>query len=142
MKPDWEDADTCVCGDAYGDHDWLNRACNIVGCVCLAFDRDRRTGTEPLPMWRCPDGGYCHHGCSRACFRVLTCGPLSGVWDEDKWPSWIAEAHHARRAVKDLVDEQAEDEGLWFIATTAPEAYLQQELRRLHAAVESENHHA
>lgn len=36
-----------------------------------------------------------------------------------------------------LVDEQAEDEGLWFIARTAPEAYLQQELRRLHAAVES-----
>jgi len=38
---------------------------------------------------------------------------------------------------RDVVDEQAEDEGLWFIAMTAPEAYLQQELRRLHAAVES-----
>lgn len=36
-----------------------------------------------------------------------------------------------------LVDEQAEDDGLWFDATTAPEAYLQQELRRLHAAVEA-----
>lgn len=36
-----------------------------------------------------------------------------------------------------LVNEQAEDDGLWFVATTAPEAYLQQELRRLHAAVES-----
>jgi Family of unknown function (DUF6085) len=35
-----------------------------------------------------------------------------------------------------LVNEQAEDEGLWFMAMTAPEAYLQQELRRLHAAVE------
>ena len=35
-----------------------------------------------------------------------------------------------------LVDEQAEDEGLWFIALTAPEAYLQQELRRLHARIE------
>lgn len=35
-----------------------------------------------------------------------------------------------------LVDEQAEDEGLWFIARTAPEAYLQQELRRLHAVIE------
>ena len=31
---------------------------------------------------------------------------------------------------------QAEDEGLWFEAKTAPEAYLQQELRRLHAAIE------
>lgn len=36
-----------------------------------------------------------------------------------------------------LVDEQAEDEGLWFVAETAPEAYLQQELRRLHQAVEA-----
>ena len=35
-----------------------------------------------------------------------------------------------------VVDEQAEDEGLWFRAETAAEAYLQQELRRLHAAVE------
>jgi hypothetical protein len=35
-----------------------------------------------------------------------------------------------------IVDEQAEDEGLWFVARTAPEAYLQQELRRLHAAIE------
>ena len=38
--------------------------------------------------------------------------------------------------LKHLVDEQAEDEGLWFLAATAPEAYLQQELRRLHAAIE------
>jgi hypothetical protein len=31
---------------------------------------------------------------------------------------------------------QAEDEGLWFVAQTAPEAYLQAALRRLHAAIE------
>ena len=37
-----------------------------------------------------------------------------------------------------VVDEQAEDEALWFVAQTAPEAYLQQALRRLHAAVEGE----
>jgi len=35
-----------------------------------------------------------------------------------------------------LVDEQAEDDGLWFVAETAAEAYLQQELRKLHAAIE------
>jgi hypothetical protein len=35
-----------------------------------------------------------------------------------------------------LVEEQAKDEGLWFIPQTAPEAYLQQELRKLHAAIE------
>lgn len=36
-----------------------------------------------------------------------------------------------------VVDAQAEDDGLWFYAETAPEAYLQQQLRRLHAAVEA-----
>ena len=36
-----------------------------------------------------------------------------------------------------LAASQAEDDGLWFVAETAPEAYLQQELRRLHAALES-----
>jgi hypothetical protein len=35
-----------------------------------------------------------------------------------------------------LVAEQAKDEGLWFIAQTAPEGYLQQELRRLHRVIE------
>jgi hypothetical protein len=39
-------------------------------------------------------------------------------------------------AIGKIINEQAEDEGLWFVAETAPEAYLQQELRRLHAAVE------
>lgn len=35
-----------------------------------------------------------------------------------------------------LVRAQAEDEGLWFLAATAPEAYLQYALRRLHHAIE------
>jgi len=37
-----------------------------------------------------------------------------------------------------LVQKQAEDELLWFEAKTAPEAYLQQELRRLHAVIEQQ----
>ena len=40
-------------------------------------------------------------------------------------------------AAQRLVDAQAEDAGLWFIARTAPEGYLQQELRKLHAAIEA-----
>ncbi len=36
-----------------------------------------------------------------------------------------------------VIDEQARDDGLWFLAPTAPEAYLQRALRRLHAAVEA-----
>jgi len=43
--------------------------------------------------------------------------------------------------IQKLVDEQAKDEGLWFIARTAPEAYLQQELRRLHKTIETGIYH-
>jgi len=40
---------------------------------------------------------------------------------------------------KDVVGDQANDEGLWFDAQTAPEAYLQRKLRELHAAIEGES---
>ncbi len=39
--------------------------------------------------------------------------------------------------IKAMVNEQAEDEGLWFDAETAPEAYLQHELRKLHRLIET-----
>ena len=45
-----------------------------------------------------------------------------------------------RRKLQELrtvVNGQAEDEGLWFRAKTAPEAYLQAALRRLHEAIET-----
>ena len=38
--------------------------------------------------------------------------------------------------LKKRVNEQAEDEGLWFVAGTCPEDYLQQELRKLHEDIE------
>ena len=37
-----------------------------------------------------------------------------------------------------VVEEQANDEGLWFDAETAPEVYLQWALRRLHEVIENE----
>jgi hypothetical protein len=40
--------------------------------------------------------------------------------------------------LKELVNLQACDEGLWSLADTAHEAYLQQELRRLHGAIETD----
>ena len=40
--------------------------------------------------------------------------------------------------IRALVSAQADDDGLWFEAKTAPEAYLQQELRRLHELIEVE----
>lgn len=42
------------------------------------------------------------------------------------------------KKIKDLVNEQAKDEGIWFNAETASEAYLQQELRELHKLIEEE----
>lgn len=38
--------------------------------------------------------------------------------------------------LQQIVDEQAEVEGLWFVALRITEAHLQSELRRLHEAVE------
>jgi len=38
--------------------------------------------------------------------------------------------------IKKGLDDQINDEGLWFIAKTAPEAYLQQELRKCHTWIE------
>lgn len=46
--------------------------------------------------------------------------------------------HNHTTDLRAIVDEQANDEGLWFEAQTAPEAYLQAALRRLHAAVEEQ----
>lgn len=49
---------------------------------------------------RCPDSGSCHHECPEggACFRVLTCGPLSiAGYPHDEWPEAIVEEHRARQ---------------------------------------------
>ena len=43
---------------------------------------------------------------------------------------------NALLAIQAVVDAQAKDDGLWFNAKTCPEAYLQQELRKLHAVIE------
>lgn len=49
----------------------------------------------------------------------------------------VAEAAPLERdAALALVNEQAEDPGLWFMATTITEDMLQRALRRLHAAIE------
>ena len=52
-------------------------------------------------------------------------------------PLFTHPAKQVPSAALQLVNRQAEDEGLWFEAVTAPEAHLQAALRKLHAAVES-----
>ena len=42
-----------------------------------------------------------------------------------------------RDALRDAVAMQAADDGLWFHAVSAPEAYLQQELRKLHQLIDA-----
>lgn len=41
----------------------------------------------------CPDDARCWHECETGCFRVTTCGPLSGVYPEDRWPEEVVHAH-------------------------------------------------
>lgn len=54
----------------------------------------------------------------------------------DNLRSRIDQLERELAKLRQMVAQQAEDDGLWFSAATAPEAYLQQELRKLHAAVE------
>ena len=56
----------------------------------------------------------------------------------DRLRAEAARLQEASGRVRALVKEQAEDEGLWFEAQTAAEAYLQQALRELHAAVDAD----
>ena len=51
----------------------------------------------------------------------------------DRLESLITQTEDARTMVR----EQAEDDGLWFIADSVVEAYFQQEIRRLHATIEN-----
>jgi len=47
----------------------------------------------------CPDGGTCHHECvaysegGDGCFRVARCGPLTGVYPDDRWPDEVRDDH-------------------------------------------------
>jgi hypothetical protein len=54
----------------------------------------------------------------------------------------LADECDSRRLLQALVDKQAEDEALWATnldgTVSASEAYLQQELRRLHALIEGD----
>jgi len=50
----------------------------------------------------------------------------------------LAAARARLSKVMALINEQAEDEALWFNPHSTTEAYLQQALRRLHAAIEGD----
>jgi hypothetical protein len=58
----------------------------------------------------CPDGGACHHGCIEQqdwpCYRVLTCGPLSGVMPNDRWPKEVLQHNHDKEASRLLTERE------------------------------------
>ena len=67
--------------------------------------------------------------------KVLLKKTVVGLRETQEVESYLRlEAEKAE--LVELVQEQAEDEALWFITVNAAEAYLQQELRRLHAVIE------
>ena len=83
------------------------------------------------------DDGETNFGGSCICCKQ--CGASSPVHfdrKENLIASWNDRVNSAALAV---VAEQAADERLWFIPVYITEAYLQKELRRLHAAIESKS---
>ena len=101
---------------------------------------ERRPPIEPRRREESPDGARV----ARVVRSVLgtPCPPLRPMDVEHlvrRLTAVVATARAEERArwrtVQQVVDQQAEDEVLGFTARTAPEAYLQQELRKLHAAV-------
>jgi len=73
--------------------------------------------------------------------REAACGKCSRALppDGDCYGCEVDRMQAKCAEVQALVDSQAEDDGLWFMAVTAPEAYLQQALRKLHAVIEEGN---
>lgn len=51
----------------------------------------------------------------------------------------VVKAAKAILAALRLINKQAKDDGLWFDARYVSDAYLQQELRKLHAVIEDTN---
>ena len=90
----------------------------------------------------------------RQLVKSATAGECKCVFESQK--TLICDLHHnmylleknSRQIVPELVEKleriqtfvnkQAKDDGLWFVAKYASEAYLQQELRKLHALIERE----
>lgn len=69
--------------------------------------------------------------------RNRTLAKLDEVWKVNgELRSDLVEARKSIARLKQIVSEQANDEALWFVAHYATEAYAQQELRKLHAAIE------
>lgn len=61
---------------------------------------------------------------------------LTALGVENPWSFVMTDPRYQKALA--IVAEQADDDGLWFVAETCAEAYLQKALRELHAAIEGE----
>lgn len=64
----------------------------------LAAEMGNNSMPDAVAPRKCPDDGACHHECTRTCFRVRHCEPLSGVFPGDTWPEGIHARHTAPAA--------------------------------------------
>lgn len=61
------------------------------GCVLAGATREALAAAGVAPD--CPDGGTCHHGCTKRCWRVWNAEPLSAAGWGNKWPRDIKALH-------------------------------------------------
>ena len=102
--------------------------------VCYACEHDAH-----VRVTKNPDGSFSH--------TCMKCGVISWAPDSrsemrrralqngEEVPTF--DAHQRLRAIQAVVDEQAEDEGLWIVPMHISEDFLQRALRRLHAVIEA-----
>jgi hypothetical protein len=64
-----------------------------ISCSAVSHRFIPNIGWQHIILTGCPDGATCHHRCLDACFRVDSCGPLSGVYPEDRWPEIIHQVY-------------------------------------------------
>jgi hypothetical protein len=93
----------------------------------------------PLPAGEPYEGSYSSEDMRLYALDARRPILASAIKDIDELRAQIAKHESStRRLLKIIavVNEQAEDHGLWFNAVYTTEAYLQQALRRLHAVIE------
>lgn len=99
-------------------------------CDC-PFCGKSLTLTETLP-----EGNRWDHPETDCFMGSLVLIGIKQIWEWNTRAPDTAQLLKEKGEIKALVAAQAEDEGLWFEAVTASEAYLQQEIRKLHAVIE------
>lgn len=97
----WElDFLTRIGNDGRGAGDtFAVRITKVIAAWTRHMEERAAAGVPPDVAWPgngCPDGGACARACISACLRVRNCGPLSGVYANDEWPTEVVLAHQEK----------------------------------------------